>query len=100
MRTATNGIEGSFTIATLYYFFHMKPAYFDKATAKLTALITIAFITRSSSIIPWAPIALFRIAENPAFFLPIVVSGLTVTIPLLLLSILIDSSFYGRLTVP
>ena len=100
MRTALNGVEGSFAVATLYYFFHMKPKCFDRATNKLTALITISFLTRSSSLIPWVPIALLRIAEQPAFFLPIVVAALTVAIPLMAGSILLDSLFYGRLCMP
>ena len=78
----------------------MRPRLFDKATAKLTALITISFLTRSSSLIPWVPIALYRISEQPDFFLPIVISGLTVTIPLIMVSIALDSWFYGRLCVP
>jgi GPI mannosyltransferase 3 len=99
-RVSSNGVEGSLVIAALYYYTQIKPKLFDTNLVKMTFLITVAFIARSSSLVPWIPLALFKILENLNFFLPILVAGICVTIPMCVVSILLDSYFYGVLTVP
>lgn len=66
----------------------------------MTAFITVNFISRSSSLAPWIPLALLKICENWANFFPIAVAGLTVAVPWMVLSVLIDSWYYGVWTVP
>lgn len=66
----------------------------------MTALITVCFIARSSSLVSWIPLALFKIIEDGRFFVPIVIAGITVALPLCLISVLIDSYFYGVICVP
>jgi hypothetical protein len=72
----------------------------DKNLTKMTLLITICFLARSSSLAAWIPLAILRIIENFSFFLPILVAGLTVTIPICAFSIGLDSYYYGTFTIP
>ena len=99
-RVNANGVEGSFVIAAMYYFFKIKPEIFDANLQKMTCMITLCFIARSSSLVPWIPLAALKIIEDASFFIPIVVSGLTITIPLCFASILIDSYLYGVISIP
>lgn len=95
-----NGIEGSLAIAALYYYLHLKPVNFSREMSIMTFLITMAFLCRSSSLAVWIPLAIFKIVEDFNFFVPIVLAGLTVTLPACLASVALDSFYYGRLTVP
>jgi hypothetical protein len=100
-RTSANGIEGNLAIAALYYYTRLnKPKLFDPSLQKMTLLITITFLCRSSSLAAWIPLALFKIIEDFDWFLPILVSGLSVTVPVCLVSVGIDSYYYGVLAVP
>ena len=70
-----NGIEGNLAIAALYYFTNLKPVNFDAGLSKMTLLISICFLARSSSLAAWIPLAIFKILEDSSFFLPIVLAG-------------------------
>ena len=98
-RVSSNGVEGAFVIAAFYHFIQMKPQIFDPSINKMVLWITLAFITRSSSLVPWVPLALLKMLEDN-YFLPFLVSGLAVTVPLCALSVAIDSFFYGVVTIP
>ena len=78
----------------------IKPKMFDSNLNKMTVLITMCFLSRSSSLVPWVPLSLIKIMSDFRYFVPIVVAGLTVTIPFCILSILLDSYFYGKLCCP
>ena len=100
-RASSNGVEGSLVIAALYYYVNLKPEISPTSNlSKMTFLITIGFIARSSSLVPWIPLALLKIAEDLTYFIPILATGIMVTIPLCVASILIDSYFYGVFTIP
>lgn len=99
-RTSMNGVEGNLAIAALYYYTQIKPKIMDKNLTKMTLLITICFLARSSSLAAWIPLAILRIIENFSFFLPILVAGLTVTIPICAFSVGLDSYYYGTFTIP
>mmetsp|Transcript_13670 Transcript_13670/g.23283 ORF Transcript_13670/g.23283 Transcript_13670/m.23283 type:complete len:151 (+) Transcript_13670:843-1295(+) len=77
-----------------------KPRLFDKNLSLLTLAITLSFIIRSSSIIGYFPLALIQIFRDTRFFVPIVVAGLSITVPLILLNLLSDAQNYGYFTVP
>ena len=72
----------------------------------MTFSITLAFIVRSSSLIGWIPIAAITIFNgNNACCVcrnlgAILLSGICVTIPMCLFSIMIDSFYYGRFLIP
>ena len=61
-RVSSNGVEGSLVIAGMYYYLKIKPQLFDKNLSLMTLMITLCFITRSSSLVPWIPLALLKIA--------------------------------------
>ena len=67
---------------------------------KLTFAITLSFSVRSSSIVGYIPLALIIIIKDFRYFLPILVAGLTVTIPTVFLNLMSDAYFYGYFTVP
>lgn len=83
-----------------YHFLNMRPKFFDSSLCKLTLAITISFVVRSSSIVGYVPLALMAIAQDWRFFLPIVVAGLTIAIPIVLVNLVSDAYFYGYWTVP
>lgn len=99
-RTSMNGVEGNLAVAALYYFLHIKPVVNDSSLSKMTLLITISFLARSSSLAAWIPLALFKISEDTRFLLPIVGAFLTVTVGMIGASIGLDSFYYGTFTVP
>jgi len=99
--TSMNGVEVNLAIAALFFFHKLdKPKFFDRNLNSMTLLITICFIARSSSLAAWIPLALAKIIEDFNWFFPILVAGLTVTVPAIVISTLIDSYYYGLLTSP
>ena len=98
-KTMTNGAEGSLCVAALYYFNNIKPK-FDKNLILMTIFISLAFIVRSSSLIGFIPLALVKIFQSCNFFTAILTSGFLVAVPTMIFSILIDSYFYGKFTIP
>jgi hypothetical protein len=98
--TSMNGIETSLTIAAIYYFLLLKPSIYCPNLIKMTFLITLTFLGRSSSLSVWIPLALFKIIENNHFIVPIVLAGVFITLPTIVFSILLDSYYYGGLTIP
>ena len=99
-RTSANGVEGNLAIIALYYYQLIQPKIFNKQLAIMTFVITISFIIRSSSLAAWVPLAVLKIIQEPEFLIPIVVAGLSVTIPSIILSICLDSIYYGTFTIP
>jgi hypothetical protein len=99
-RVSSNGVEGTLVSAAFYHFIQIKPHVLDPSINKMVLWITLAFITRSSSLVPWLPLALLKMWEDFNFFIPFVVSGVLVTLPLCALSVAIDSFFYGVFTIP
>ena len=84
--TSANGVEVNLAIAALYFFHKLdKPKFFDRNLNCMTLLITICFVARSSSLAAWIPLAVLKIMEDFNFFLPILVSGLTVTVPVVII---------------
>jgi len=95
-----NGVETSLTIAALYYFLLLKPSIYCPNLMKMTFLITVTFLGRSSSLSVWIPLALFKIIENSEFLLPIIFAGVFIALPTIAFSILLDSYYYGGFTIP
>ena len=100
MRTSANGIEGNLMWVVFYYYLNIKPKIFDKNISMLTLAITISFITRSSSLVGYIPLALIIIIKDFRFFLPIVVAGITIALPVCFINIASDAYFYGYWTIP
>ena len=100
LRTSANGVEGNLMFVVFYHYLNMKPKFFDKSLSMLTLAITISFAVRSSSIVGYIPLALIAIAKDINYLLPIIVAGLTITVPFVLLNLVSDAYFYGYWTVP
>lgn len=107
-RTMTNGAEVTCCLAAFYHFgnlnYHKKTGVLrcDREMVAMTAAITFGFLIRSSSLIGWLPLALFAIFATKNLFgnlFTIIWAGLTVTLPLLVLSFLLDSAYYGKFTL-
>mmetsp|Transcript_38951 Transcript_38951/g.59219 ORF Transcript_38951/g.59219 Transcript_38951/m.59219 type:complete len:170 (-) Transcript_38951:1261-1770(-) len=100
LRTSANSVEGNLMFVVFYYYLNVKPKIFDKNLSLLTLAITLSFTIRSSSIVGYVPLAVIIILRDWRFFLPIVVAGLTITIPCCLINLASDAYFYGYFTVP
>lgn len=100
LRTSVNGVESSMLYIVFYHYINMRPQLFNRSLMYLTMAITVTFIVRSSSIIGYLPLALMAIFDDQRYFVPIVVAGLTVTIPMVATALYIDSYFYGYWIVP
>jgi Alg9-like mannosyltransferase family len=74
--------------------------------ALMTFGITMAFLVRSSSIIGWVPLALIYIFKAKSFeciiynLLAIIQAGLFIAIPMVFLSLCMDSLYYGTFVFP
>ena len=65
MRTSSNAVEGNLVFVIFYYFMKLKPNILDKSTLYMTIALTFSFIIRSSSLIGYFPLFLYKIIENP-----------------------------------
>lgn len=64
----------------------------------MTFAITLAFLIRSSSLIGWIPLAIFKIVSSKdvvSNLISIIAAGIFVAIPTIAISICLDSLFYG-----
>ena len=100
LRTSANSVEGNLMYVIFYYFININPVFFDTNTLKMTFAITILFIVRSSCIIGYLPLAVFRMIEDSRYFVSFIIAGLCITIPLVFATICIDSYLYGFWTIP
>ena len=100
LRTSANGIEANLMIMAFYYFINIKPKVFNRELNLLTFAITVSFIIRSSSLVGYIPLAFIVIYQDSRFFVPILVAGFTIAIPMLLFNIFIDAQWYGFWTFP
>jgi phosphatidylinositol glycan class B len=100
LRTSANGIEGNLMYVVFYYILNIKPVIFDKCLTILTAAITLSFSIRSSSLIGYIPLALMVIWRDTDFFIPILISGITIAVPMVVLNVCSDAYFYGYWTFP
>lgn len=69
----------------------------------MTFAITLGFLIRSSSLIGWVPLAFFKIFSTKDVFsntVAILAAGVYVAVPTVIISICMDSYFYGQLTIP
>jgi hypothetical protein len=114
-KTMTNGIEAVLCQIAFYYFINLKyqseksnkkHLIFERNMVLMTFAITMAFLIRSSSLIGWFPLAIASILSTNSInsiFLnlsAICKAGILVAVPLITISIGIDSLFYGKLTFP
>ena len=92
-RCFTNSLEQILSVIAFYYYIKQDNK-FTKTTIILTALITVAFIGRNTSIVGWIPLLAIKVIQDSAL-IPFIISAITVAIPCMALMVYIDSSYYG-----
>ena len=103
LKTMTNSAESVLCMMALYYYSKLKydkSLLYTRELVMLTTCVTLNFLVRSSSLMGWIPLILLAamLSKRPvASFITLIQVGVTITIPLFLLSIAVDSLYYGRL---
>lgn len=97
--TAANGVESSLAVMALYYYLKLEKGKVQEMAIMVIA-ITLAFIIRSSSLAPWIPLAILKFVEKPQVLMTAIYLAFMIALPLMIGSVVLDSLFYGRLTVP
>ena len=98
IRTFSNSIESIFQTIAFYYFLKVTNK-FDKNIIILTAALTVGFMMRSTSPIGWPPVLAVKILRDKSL-IPFIIAGITIFIPVVGLSILVDSFYYGMKDFP
>jgi hypothetical protein len=92
IRTFTNSIETIFQIIAFFYFLKVTNK-FDKNIAILTGLLTVSFMIRNTSPIGWPPLILIKIIKDRSL-VAFIMAFVVVFIPVVFVSILVDSFYY------
>ena len=93
VRCFSNSLEQVLTVVAFYYYLGQKDS-FSKNTVLLTALVAMAFVMRPTCVVGWIPLLAFKVLFEGAMP-PFVVSAVFVGIPIIILSIYIDSLYYN-----
>ena len=80
------------SVVAFYYFLEQKDK-FNMNTAILTATITISFVMRNTSPIGWIPLLAIKVLFEGSL-IPFIKAGIFVAIPLLGITIAIDTLYY------
>ena len=92
-RCFTNSLEQILTVIA-FHFYLKQGNRFTISTVLLTALITIAFIGRNTSIVGWIPLLVIKVLYEGSLQ-PFIVSAITVAVPLMAGMVYIDTMYYG-----
>jgi hypothetical protein len=93
IRCFTNGIEAILSIIAFHYYLQVKNK-FNKSVAIMTGLISISFMMRNTSPIGWIPLLFVKVLKEGSFK-PFLIALFIVAIPIIGLSILLDTLYYG-----
>jgi GPI mannosyltransferase 3 len=97
IRTFSNSVETIFQVIAFYYFLKVSNK-FDKNLVILTFLLTMSFMIRSTSPIGWPPLIIIKILKDRSL-LPFIYAFVLVFIPVVFLTVAIDSYYYGEFPV-
>mmetsp|Transcript_26822 Transcript_26822/g.23686 ORF Transcript_26822/g.23686 Transcript_26822/m.23686 type:complete len:144 (-) Transcript_26822:7-438(-) len=100
-RTFSNTIEASLLPMALYFWTLINGKdnkIIDKNAISLTVIITISFILRNTSIVPWLPAMIWKVFVHKTFT-KFLFCGFFIAVPTLVLSFLLDSWYYGHYTL-
>jgi len=92
IRTLTNTIEQMFTVVAFYFYYDQKDR-FNLNTVVLTTLITISFMIRNTSPVGWVPLLAYKVLKEGSF-VPFLMAGVFVALPIIFMCIWIDTRFY------
>ena len=93
IRCFANGIEATLNVISMYYFLRLKGS-FNMDYVKITTLMSINFMVRNTSAIPWIPLFLIKIIKDSAL-LPLIISAIFVAVPVVGSCVALDSYFYN-----
>jgi phosphatidylinositol glycan class B len=97
IRTFSNAVETVFQVIAFYYFLKVTNK-FDRNIVFLTFLLTLSFMIRNTSPIGWPPLILIKIIKDRSL-LPFICAFVLVFIPVVFLSVALDSYYYGEFPV-
>jgi len=97
IRCFSNSFESIANIVAFYYYLDVKDK-FDLNTMKMTALISLSFMIRNTSPVGWIPLLLIKIIYEKSF-INFLKAGIFVAIPVIILTILADSLYFGEITI-
>ena len=92
-RCFTNSVEQILSVIA-FYFYLKQGKSFTIDTVILTALITVSFVSRTTSIVGWIPLLAIKVLRDGSL-IPFIMSAVTVAIPCMGLMFYIDSCYYG-----
>lgn len=78
-----------FSTAALYYFSILGPQL-DRTMVSFISCVSMAFIIRSTSLVGWLPLLLFKLFKNPKRYLTTFIKSLPIFIVLLGFSLFLD----------
>ena len=76
-----------------FYFYLRQKNRFNFDTVMLTATITLSFMMRNTSPIGWVPLLAIKVVYEGAF-LPFLIAGIFVAVPIMGLTVCIDTFYY------
>ena len=92
IRCFTNGVEQILSVIAFYFYLNQKNR-FTLSTVVLTATITLSFMMRNTSPIGWIPLLAIKVLFEGAFF-PFIIAGIFVAVPIMGLTIYLDTWYY------
>ena len=100
VKTFSNSVEAALNILILYKWLKIKQdnKIVDVDAIVLTTLITISFIMRNTSIVPWLIPMMYKVFVQRTL-LKFLFCGFFIAIPIMIISILWDSYYYGEFTL-
>ena len=93
IRCFTNSLEQILTVVAFYYYIDQKDK-FTFNTVALTALISLGFMVRNTSPVGWIPLLAIKVMREGSF-VPFLLSGIFVALPILFACVWIDTKFYS-----
>ena len=94
IRCFTNTLEKFVTIF-VFYFYRKQGNEFNFNTVMMTALLTLGFMMRNTSPVGWIPLLAIKVFRDGAF-VPFLIAGIFVFLPLTVACVYIDSVFYQQ----
>lgn len=93
IRTFSNSFETIFQLIAFHYFLRVGNK-FDRNVVMMVGALTVNFIVRNTSVVGWPVLLAFKVVKDGAF-IPFAIAGFTVFLPLMTLSVVMDSLYFG-----
>jgi phosphatidylinositol glycan class B len=97
IRCFGNSVESTIHLVVFYYFYDIT-SNFDKNVTIVAFCLAVSMGIRNTSIMGWVPLLVFKMFQKRAI-VAFILTAVLVALPTLGLSVLIDSVYYGQLTI-